>query len=463
MMSKTDVVKTKAAHMVSTMLEAGKKVMGTAPEVPPVPPLAEASDAAVIAILKKYHILNPDGTPRLTTINDEPKPGPILDQSVIDMFVELDPTKNKRLFEWMLYAAGGGEAAQRQSQRVLDLSKEWVIGNRMKGFGKNHDEDKGEHDVIKPMTQEEAEADWKANSEAEYTRDCFFADEDFAKDPAYPVFGYFRHWPGRKVTGSEGVYAQVVEAVTAFLAICADKKRLSEYNRLNPAAPFQLSVWNDDGSPRYKDVESLATVCREFKASFARRRAEKNVQFIGREHDDQGVAKPGFTRGANVKLFTDANLDVYIPATAAASMKTGAPNWCTANKSRWDEYFRTRQKTSLNWGQYTDQRGPFIYWQVKAQVHDPHLKRIAGHITGKATQIPGGIEFWDVQNSAHISWDILRRRLNAESPDLLHSFETSLTLVQEWFKTYKKGQDIESYPALESKKRAEQLVKDMLG
>lgn len=471
-------VKTKALSMVTGLLEAGKPPKGTPPEAAPAqePANTESYPPQVAAVLKKYHILNADGSPRMVALEKNqhketanakkvrqssqqaapsPKLTPILDPDVITKFASLDTTKNKRLLDWMLFAAGGGENARRASEKVFEQSHQWVVDNRMKGFGRDHDPDEGVEDVIKPMSKEEAEADWDQNSREEFYVDCFYADEDFAADPTYPVFGYFQTWPGR-----DGVYQKVESGVNQFLAIVGNKKLLADYNKFNAKTPFQTNLWNEDGSPRFKDIDALITACGEFKASFARRRGEQNVQFIGRDPENP---KGGFVRGSDTKLYSDDYVDVFVPATAAASMKTGAPNWCVANKSRWEEYFRTRSKSSLNWGGYTE-RGPFVYWHVKVPVKDKHLQKIAGHMKASSPdRVPEAVEFWDIQNNQAIAWHSLRARLQAESPELVQSFEESLKPVQDWMKSYKHGKDVEHYPALESKKKAEELVNSMLG
>jgi len=294
----------------------------------------------------------------------------------------------------------------------------------------------------KPMTRQEAEADWQANDYARYHREYFFADQDLASDPQYPVFGYYREWPGR-----DNVYQKVVDGVTKWLAIINDKKLLSSYNKLNPQEPFQISLW-DQGKPRYQTAEDLLNVVSQFKASFARRKAEKNIQFIGKSPEGT------YSKGPNEVLYKDELMTVYIPATAAASMKTGFPNWCVSNKSRWEDYFKTRSKDSLLWGSYS-MRGPFVFWHF-ANVSDQQLRRLAGHIQLSCSRKGGsgfvqGIQFWDGHNQSSISHSEILSRL-ANQPNgaaLVKSFNTSVKEAEAWFKQFNQDKDIEMYPALE--------------
>lgn len=435
-----------AQALAETLLEAGKprkSAAGRPARKAAVPPAATAYPPEVAGILKKYRLADANGQLRQTQSGEAKVFGPVLSPQVIDKFLALDGTQNKRIFDWMLHAAGGGSAAQKESALVLELAHAWVLKRRVAG-----EDEEGRK--IAPLSKEEAEVYWKTECEDSIRQDCFCADEDTAIQSQYQVFCYYRNWPGR-----DNIYADVVAATEQFLAIQGDKGKQSEYNRLNPKTPIPTSLWLEDGSPRYESAQALAQACRAFRASFARRRAEKNVTYIGAADPVTGE----HARGSDVTFYSDANVTVKIPATAMASRQSGHPDWCVANKSRWLSYFDSQDKGAFSWGGYST-RGPLVYWQVHGTLNDAYLAQVAGHMVGAAGRVPEGIEFWDKENTHLYSWPELRARLAAQPiTGLVNSFEASFERLKAWLANFKKA-DIENFPALES--CARQLVAGLL-
>lgn len=459
-------------------------------------PITEAYDGPVRAILQKYHLLDEAGNVKTVEVRANPEDqestetetGPMLDEDVINRFLALDTSRNKRVFDWIMYAAGGGADAQEMSKTALGMAHNWVINNRTgdldkdaienaynenpeafeefaraKGlqsfdevrrkripFGLNRDEV-----PIDPMSREEAEQEWLQNDAARYTEAYNFADQDLAADPTYPVFGYYMHWPGRK-----NVYENVVNAVTAWQGIVNNKKLLQQYNKMMQGNPFQTSLWKQDGSPLFESAEALLAAVKQFKRVFAEKRAQANVQYIGK-------AKPpgeGFAKGPDEVLYEDDLMKVVIPATAAASLKSGHMDWCISNRTRWDDYFKNSNTRDFMWGSpsYTG-AGPFVFWLFKPQFQDRYLQKVAGHF--KLNCHAGGvvdidkIDFWDVENRAAKPFSNIVQRLEQEVPGSSRNFKASLEAVQEWFKQFKSS-DVELHPSLES--LARKLVDMML-
>jgi len=422
--------------------------------------LNEAYTGPVAAVLNKYHLLDEKGELRNVTIGADPennKPGeygPIIDPSVLDRFLEVDQSNKKRVFDWMLYAAAGGAAHLRESEGALAEAKRFVIDKRMKGEGGDG--------PITPMSREDAEKDWQQNTYPLFYNAYFFADQDLAGDIKFPCFGWFRKWPGRN-----GVYPKVVDTVSKWVKLTKDKKFIQQWNRLYPKEPFPLSLW-DDEKPRYVGVDDLAnfvnSAVNNLRATLARMRAEQNVVTVGKNPEG------GYRTGPSEVLYDDEHLSVVIPLTAAASLKRGFNNWCIANRSRWEEYFRTKSPHSLLWGgsEYTA-KGPFAFITFKKQLPDPEFYALTGvprlperpplamvamhaHLT-QMPNSPGRFVFWDMQNERAIPHQEMSRRVRAVVPEAVASFNSAAKEVEDWLTQFQQDQ-LERFPALEAMARA---------
>ena len=413
------------------MTATAKNIVGTV--------LGEAYTGPVATILKKYHLLDDNGELRNVTIGAEAdKPGeegPIIDPEVLERFLAVDRSKNKRVFDWMIYAAAGGTPHIRESERAIDLAKNWVIDNRMKGKDRNEK-------PIKPMTRKEAEEDWEKNELPIYYVSYFFADQDLAGDIQYPCFGWFRHWPGRN-----NIYPKVLDTVTKWLALANDKKFIQLWNRSNPKEPFQPTLWDGD-KPIYESVEALADFVGSVKANLARRKAEQNVVTVGKNPEG------GYRTGADEVLYDDENVKVIVPLTAAASLKKGFNDWCVSNRSRWDDYFKSRSQNALMWGSYT-QRGPFAFMHLKKPTpHDKYLQSVALHVQlNNRIGAEDRIDFWDRQNNRVIRQQEIARRMEQAVPGSSDSLRKAVREVEDWLKDFK-AEQLERYPALEALARA---------
>jgi hypothetical protein len=374
-----------------------------------------------LAKLRKYRLANEDGTLRETEVPGlSPPVGPVMSEEVIDKFLELDPSKRRNVFDWMLFASGGGQPAMEVSERAIDQAKKYVVGRRMKGFGR-------EDEKIEPMTAEQAEADW-AQDEPAYRDAYVYADEDLARDPQYPIFGYFRKWPGRN-----GVYKKVYDAVKGFQEIVGNKELLRHYNQLFPSAPFQTVL------TQYNTADDLLRVVSQFRRKIAQRRAEKDIRYV----DPEG------TVGPDKVIYQDDAVKVLAPATAAAAMGSGAPNWCISNKTRWQTYFDSGSQSDLFWGSYCE-RGPFVFFLFKKGLKDSDLQKLAAHMLGAT---PESIQFWDVDNRQAFSYDAIITRMDQEDTEVREGFVTGVNAAMRWLSNYKPHQ-VERYPSLEAIRQA---------
>ena len=259
------------------------------------------------------------------------------------------------------------------------------------------------------------------------------------------MFGYFRNWPGR-----HNVYQKVVDSVTKFTALLKDKKTVAEWNRLTPnnklLTDLGAAFWTAEGKPKFKDVDALVEFIGGIKGTLARRRAEGNIVTVGKNPPEAGG---GYRTGPDEVLYEDDVVKMYVPLTAAASLKKGYNDWCVSNRTRWETYFRTRQRGDLMWGTYT-QRGPFGFLHIKKPLrHDQYLQTLAAHVQLNTNpNTPGRIEWWDRENTHVIPTATIIQRMEREFPGSGQSIKNAIRELEAWLLEFKREQ-LEQFPALE--------------
>lgn len=395
-------------------------------------PIIENTSGRTAKIVKKYD-LN-----RVVDIeHDNLGPGPLVSDDVISRFDGIDPTARKVFLDWMLYQAGGGPNGWSASKtewgddqdnypydEVMEQYKksgsrstfyEWLmtrpIGSRnftriasMYFMEQGVDPD-GEPIEGGPISLEAALADWQSK-EDECRRQYMFNDEDifFANEGTRKEnFGYFRNWPGRG-----GLYERIFRAVRNFILNTEKYKKMvaankvnKEWNDANPDKPqreikilppedeinFDIGTVNWDGfdltySGDYKTVDDLERVNRRIAKVGIRSRVMSDVQYSDAE---------GRASSKEVTIYSDENLDVFVPLTIAASVAKGYHNWCVANQSEIEAAAKDSSSHSY-WTNYT--KGPegkaksvFVYFVIKAPMKkhktnwgDQPYNRIAAHI-----------------------------------------------------------------------------------
>lgn len=190
--------------------------------------------------------------------------------------------------------------------------------------------------LIRGMDRGEAETKWK-EMEAKRRREYIFGDQDSLK---WDAFGFNRHWPGRN-----NLYEKVYDAVEKFLAnmdrVQRYNSRLDAYNasvkEKNKTLPpdqqlplrSNMNLFADIGKVKvgkngdlkyvghYPDLRSIEKVNQEIEDLPMRERVTQHVQYAG----------PKGARSKSAKLYSDENIDVVVPLTAAASIASGHPSW----------------------------------------------------------------------------------------------------------------------------------------
>lgn len=196
------------------------------------------------------------------------------------------------------------------------------------------------------MSREQAEANY-LKDEPELKREYVFGDEDNLR---YRLFGYYRNWPG----GKEGIYEKVFNAMREFLN---NKLRVETRNSQLDKINAQIQVKNqglppDDQMPLrepidisveigkvkldrkmhltysgpYPTLASVTTANEQIMDLPLRERVTGDVRYAG----------PKSTSGSRTKLYSDDVLDVVVPLTVAAAVKSGHKSWNVSDPGQLD-------------------------------------------------------------------------------------------------------------------------------
>jgi hypothetical protein len=400
--------------------------VGQAPvaETPPAKPARKPKVSPLEKLKQKYRL---DDTVRILEAGPDGRPlgsGPLLDPEVFNRFAALDPSKDKRYLDWMLFQVGGGVAAFKRSmeqwgvdipevqpddlirrfnteitnrlstvdlneiarstgipqlprlsaeisqamtprdpvasyqsllallqQRQLRPGKEEklameLVSHKLKKWIKDQSDVRVRDRVhimtvwsrtLRGMTREQAEAEWQRIMPTRM-REYMLGDQDSSKRT---LFGFNRHWPGR-----ESRYETVHDEMKTFLQNAERVKRrndqLEKYNaqiaiknaQLPPERQLPLrepievdlnigKVTLDEKNMvlsyrgPYPTVQELSKANEAISEMPLRDRVRADVRYAG----PQGKEGPG------EKLYSDENLDVFVPLTMAASVQSGHPGW----------------------------------------------------------------------------------------------------------------------------------------
>src|SRR5574337_22300 len=260
------------------------------------------------AVLKKYKILLPDGHLRTVDLRQPtvaggqpPGPGPLMSPDAINRLLAADTTPDQRWLDWIFFQAGGGTKAKEATADALKQIRDRFIDERTNGW--THPET-GQFQPAVP--REQAEARWVA-AEPRFREVLAVCDQDAVK--RLRTFGYFRDWPG-----DQNRYANVVQAITEFLAIY---KKLLVLNRevsrtggeSFPDSPEQILTW-----------EQMNEITKKVHRYFASKKARSDLRISG--------DKP---------IYEDDVLRVVVPLTYAAAVHYGYDLWPWANRKNFEQ------------------------------------------------------------------------------------------------------------------------------
>ncbi len=254
------------------------------------------------AVLKKYKILMPDGTPRLTRTAEGELP--LMREATIAALLAADTTPDRRWLDWIFFQAGGGEKAKANTSAKLGEVRDRFLRQRINGYTEgDRDPNPGQHHPGIPEAN--ARALWQRN-EQRFRDFLAVSDQDMVE--ALKTFGYYRDWDKR--------YAQVVGAISKYLKV---------YKKL-------IAL-------KKNSVEILPTTPEEIPDIETMERAGTRV-----EQHYAAQAAPTDLRIANDKpIYSDDNIVVLAPLTYAAAVRYGYQAWPWANEREFKQTLAGRE------------------------------------------------------------------------------------------------------------------------
>jgi hypothetical protein len=246
-----------------------------------------------IAVLKKYRIMNPDGSLRTVDLRQPsqaggqpPGPGPLVSPDAINRLLKADTTPNKRWLDWIFFQAGGGSAAKDATADALRQIRDRFIDERSNGW--THPQT-GQYQP--PVPREQAEARWVA-AEPRFREVLAVCDQDAVK--RLRTFGYFRDWPG-----NANKYSHVVDAITKYLKLY--KKLLQMNKEMSREGGEQLPDKPED----IATYERMAEIAKKVERYFASKKARTDIRQETIYDDDIITANAPLTYAAAVRFGYD--------------------------------------------------------------------------------------------------------------------------------------------------------------
>lgn len=220
--------------------------------------------------------------------------------------------------------------------------------------------------LIRGQPQEQAEQEWVADIEPKRRHEYLFGDQDALK---WNNFGFSRTWPGK-----ENRYERVCEAMKQFLAnktvverrnsqIESYNLRVQEKNKSLPGdqqtplrEPLQFNISigkvsiDREGNLVYKGdyptTASIVDMTKMLNDLPMREKVAGDVRYAG----------PKNKVGSGEKLYSDENLDVIVPLTVAASIKSGHPKWDISNPDQINRLSAGNNTSMSTWNKYASKQ-----------------------------------------------------------------------------------------------------------
>lgn len=231
--------------------------------------------------------------------------------------------------------------------------------------------------LLRGLTPEEAENEWQKVAPAR-KRDYLFGDQDALK---WQLFGFSRHWPGK-----ENIYERVYNEMRQFLInkerVERRNAQLDQYNaaienknaslppdqQIALREPVQINLnigkvkltreGNLVYSGDYPNLIALANVNKEILDLPMRERVAADVRYATPQHQ--------WTRDA--KLYSDANLDVLVPLTVAAAIRSGHPSWPVSSPEQLKDVKSQGHYSLGGWSQFTSGQHGHAEWNASQAV-----------------------------------------------------------------------------------------------
>ena len=292
-----------------------------------------------VAILKKYRVLNPDGTLRTCNLaqptnagGQPPGPGPVMSPDVVNRLLRADTTPDKHWLDWIFFQAGGGQKAREATADALRQIRDRFIDERTNGW--THPEN-GQYQP--PVPREQAEARW-AISEPKFREVLAVCDQDAVK--RLRTFGYFREWPG-----NGGLYEKVVDAIGRYLKFfpklqTMNKEIAREGGEQLAETPSQIATW-----------EQMVEITKKVERYFASKKARTDIRAE--------------------TIYDDDVISAVAPLTYAASVKFGYDLWPWASRKGFEQVLSGEKEDwrfKDEWKQRTSKGNVFVFLTFKVPV-----------------------------------------------------------------------------------------------
>jgi hypothetical protein len=292
-----------------------------------------------IAVLKKYRIMNPDGSLRTVDLRQPtqaggqpPGPGPLVSPDVVNRLLKADTTPDKRWLDWIFFQAGGGQKAKEATADALRQIRDRFIDERTNGW--THPET-GRYQP--PVPREQAEARWVA-AEPKFRDVLAVCDQDAVK--RLRTFGYFRDWPG-----NANIYQNVVQAVTQYLKFYP---KLQQMNKELAREGGDEQPENPDGIPTW---ERMGEIAKKVERYFASKKARTDIR--------------------EETIYDDDVITALAPLTYAAAVKYGYDLWPWASRKGFEAVLAgdsTDWRFRDEWKGHTQRGSIFVYLTFKVPV-----------------------------------------------------------------------------------------------
>lgn len=291
-------------------------------------------------VLKKYRIMNPDGTLRVVKLTQPaqaggqaPGSGPIMAQDAINRLLKADTTPDKRWLDWIFFQAGGGTKAKEATADALRQIRDRFIDERVNGW--THPETSK---YMSPVPREQAEARW-VNAEPKFRDVLAVCDQDTVKK--LRTFGYYRDWPG-----NANIYANVVQAMTNYLKmydklLTMNKEIARDGSDALPDKPELIPTW-----------ERMGELAKKVERYFASKKARTDIR--------------------EQTIYDDDVITALAPLTYAASVKYGYDQWPWASRGEFEKVLSGDDPSSFRnrdeWKTKTSAGKVFVFLTFKTPV-----------------------------------------------------------------------------------------------
>jgi len=292
-----------------------------------------------IAVLKKYRIMNPDGSLRTVDLRqptqaggNPPGPGPLVSPDAVNRLLKADTTPDKSWLDWLFFQAGGGQKAKEATADALRQIRDRFIDERTNGW--THPET-GKYQP--PVPREQAESRWVA-AEPKFRDVLAVCDQDAVK--RLRTFGYFRDWPG-----NANIYQNVVAAIASYLKFYPKLKQMNkemsrEGSEALPETPDQIPTW-----------ERMGEIAKKVERYFASKKARGDIR--------------------EETVYDDDVLTALAPLTYAAAVKYGYDMWPWASRKGFEAALSgetTDWRFRDEWKGHTQRGSIFVYLTFKVPV-----------------------------------------------------------------------------------------------